>query len=312
MGSVDQSSFSRSSSRWATKSARLIAGFGNAHAGVEIGAFEVSVDGNDAVAGARQRGSEVGNDKALAHPPFAAANGNQTCAVAGRHRIRAQFWLRWSSASLALAGRSHTSPAADGSSPGSSGGSVALLRRCSGMVATRCSARMEPMWFISGVHLGLGRNRVWRRSRACCGVRPPLRRLQSTQLQTTFSQVVRPPSERGIYVIEIELRALGPLAAVLTGELVTGEDVDPAVADVALRHPVEPRKQDHSGYADRTARRAHRCAALGNPPPSPAIEVECLVRLVDDSRDISVDQRERPPCRSHVDRQVRAIEYENG
>ena len=37
-----------------------------------------------------------------------------------------------------------------------------------------------------------------RRSRACAGVRPPLRRLQSMQLHTTFSHVVRPPSERGI------------------------------------------------------------------------------------------------------------------
>jgi hypothetical protein len=33
---------------------------------------------------------------------------------------------------------------------------------------------------------------------ACDGVRPPFRELQLMQLQTTFSQVVRPPNDRGI------------------------------------------------------------------------------------------------------------------
>ena len=50
--------------------------------------------------------------------------------------------------------------------------------------------------FISGVHRGRTGLR-FRSKLACCGVRPPLRRLQSTQLATTFSQIVFPPSARG-------------------------------------------------------------------------------------------------------------------
>ena len=59
------------------------------------------------------------------------------------------------------------------------------------------AAELKLILALADMQLGLAGRRT-NRSRACAGVRPPFRRLQSMQLHTTFSHVVRPPSERGI------------------------------------------------------------------------------------------------------------------
>ncbi len=57
-------------------------------------------------------------------------------------------------------------------------------------------------------------------------------------------------------MIEIELGAMRFFPAVLTREFVSSQDVDPAVANVSLRDPVETGQQDHARNSDRAARRA--------------------------------------------------------
>jgi hypothetical protein len=42
-------------------------------------------------------------------------------------------------------------------------------------------------------------------------------------------------------VVEIEFGTLGPVTAVLTGELVAGKDIDSAITHVALGNSVEAR-----------------------------------------------------------------------
>src|SRR5262249_36354479 len=51
--------------------------------------------------------------------------------------------------------------------------------------------------FSSGLRFGFSGLRI-RPMCACLGVRPPLRTLQPTQAQTTFSQVLWPPWLRGV------------------------------------------------------------------------------------------------------------------
>ena len=50
-----------------------------------------------------------------------------------------------------------------------------------------------------------------------------------------------PPKRAGDYVVEIEFGTVGSLAAVLTGELVAGKDIDAAVTHVTFGHAVKTR-----------------------------------------------------------------------
>ena len=56
-------------------------------------------------------------------------------------------------------------------------------------------------------------------------------------------------------MIEIELRSVRLLPAVLTRELVAGEDVRSTVADVAFGNAIESGENDDPGDANRSTRR---------------------------------------------------------
>ena len=88
----------------------------------------------------------------------------------------------------------------------------------------------------------------------------PLCRLQGPQAATTFSQVVRPPRERGHDVVEGQVIAV---AAVLAGELVAQEEVEAGEGGgarglhVVLEH-------DHRGYSELDRRRVHQRVVFGH------------------------------------------------
>ena len=101
------------------------------------------------------------------------------------------------------------------------------------------------------------------------------------------------------------------LSAVLTGEFVPIEDVDSAVANVALGDPIKTGQHDDSWNTDLSARRSDRGAPWGHTLSSPMLEIEGLVFLIDDPGNVSVDQNECTPNGRHVNGQVGAIEYKN-
>ena len=93
---------------------------------------------------------------------------------------------------------------------------------------------------------------------ASSGVRPPLRRLQATQEQTTFSQVVIPPRERGIDVIEVQLGARKAAAAVLAAVAVAQVDVVAREAHPGPRQVLAGQEHDDPRHADAAAHGADR------------------------------------------------------
>ncbi len=84
--------------------------------------------------------------------------------------------------------------------------------------------REQPPVVVQVVHARLERASAIGHMPASRGSLLPLRRLQGEQAVTTFSQVVWPPCERGMQVVEGQI-LVG--AAILAGEAVAQEDVEP-------------------------------------------------------------------------------------
>ena len=143
---------------------------------------------------------------------------------------------------------------------------------------------------------------------ACCGVRPPLRRLHSWQEQTTFSQTDTPPWERGNDMIEIEFLARQSPAAVLAGAFIAGVDIIAAEAHLALGHAVVAHQQDHPRHANDAIDHADGLVVGGDREIAPAVEIEGLILFVDRFGDALVEQHEGAPNRSDMDRQIGPIE----
>ena len=95
---------------------------------------------------------------------------------------------------------------------------------------------------------------------ASLGVRPPLRRLQGAQAVTMFSQLVRPPRERGTTWSNV--RSSGG-AAVLAGEGVAQEQVEPREGRRAVLRDIALQRH-HAGHGHLEGRRAHHVVVGGD------------------------------------------------
>ena len=111
-------------------------------------------------------------------------------------------------------------------------------------------------------------------------------------------------------MVQVQLRAMRAHSTVLTRELVARKDVETTVAHLAPRNAIVPTQGDHPGHAERTS----WC-----PDPfrvgrqlAPSAEVERLVFTVHRQGSALVDEGERAPDRRDVNREVRAVQDEDG
>ena len=125
-----------------------------------------------------------------------------------------------------------------------------------------------------------------------------------------------PPAIARHDVIEIQIVAIEKLAAVLTGVLVTLENVVTRELNLLLWQPIEKEQHDHARDADLPGNRRNQFVVRrGRGEIPPAVEVmrqEIVFRVGRDDMSVSsVDERKRPARRTDVDRLPQAIQHQD-
>src|SRR3954447_13977756 len=109
-------------------------------------------------------------------------------------------------------------------------------------------------------------------------------------------------------VVQVQLGAGRPAAAVLAGVAVARVDVQPAEAHAGARQVVVGLQQDHPRHADALAGGADRLLVHGRGQLGPALEVERLVLLVDRLGGAAIEKDQRPAHGSDVHGLVEAVQ----
>ena len=227
----------------ATKSARLAAGRGTPSQVCRFAPSRSVSTATTRQAEARELGREVRRQERLADAALAAAEGDDVGA-AGATRRR-----------LGDGGRTQR----PGTSARYSRSSTFQYEASTTFRNGRHSSWRAPVSIRCAS--GVQRGRLGRRIStmpACTGVRPAL---VAIAVDAARDDVLPrgAPAERARHdVVEVQLGARGPLAAVLTLEAVARHDVDAAEAHVAARQPVEADQHDHARNADRAPRACRR------------------------------------------------------
>ena len=117
-------------------------------------------------------------------------------------------------------------------------------------------------------------------------------------------------------VIEIQIVAIEKLAAVLTGVLVTLENVVTRELNLLLGQPIEKEQHDHARDANLPGNRRNQFVVRrgrGEIPPTVEIMRQEIVLCVrrDDVGVSSVDERKRAARRADVDRLPQAIQHQD-
>ncbi len=112
------------------------------------------------------------------------------------------------------------------------------------------------------------------------------------------------------HVVEVEFGAGQTPTAVLTGIIVTREDIEAREAHVTLGDPLVGDQQKNPRYADYSTHDAKPLMVNFDRKSAPAVEIESPVLLVNRFGNALVQESESPLYGSDVNRKIRAIEDE--
>ena len=112
-------------------------------------------------------------------------------------------------------------------------------------------------------------------------------------------------------MVEVELRPGGAVAAVLTSEIITRENVVARITNVAARQTIEKRENNDTRYPNFAARTHHGLFIGLRRRCEPALEIKSLVLVIDHIRGAREHKRKGSLGRRDVNRQERSIENQH-
>jgi hypothetical protein len=112
-------------------------------------------------------------------------------------------------------------------------------------------------------------------------------------------------------MVQIEIRAGGGKPTVLTGEVISQEDIRAADANLALGNAIESGEDKHARNRNRPTGRTNPVAMIRGAIRSPAFEIKGLIGRIDRTGASPVKKREGASDRCDINRQKRTVQNKN-